>query len=231
MSADLIPCIIPDQDRNEVALQRDKHAPLRQLQNTKANIAKTGNDRRRFQRVNIPLLGRFMRQNKQEYPCQIINVSAGGIAILAPISGELGERIVIYLDTLGRIEGEIVRINPDGFALQLRASGHKREKIVNQLTWLVNKDHLSNIEDRRHDRIIPRKTKVKLTMVNGESYDCQILDISLGGAAISVEPKPEVGQLVTLGLTPGRVIAQREQDISIEFLEILDPCSLERQFG
>ena len=215
MSADLIPGIIPDQDRNEVALQRDIHAPLRQLQNTKANIAKTGNDRRRFQRVNIPLLGRFMRQNKQEYPCQIINVSAGGIAILAPISGELGERIVIYLDTLGRIEGEIVRINPDGFALQLRASGHKREKIVNQLTWLVNKDRLSNIEDRRHDRIIPRKTKVKLTMVNGESYDCQILDISLGGAAISVEPKPEVGQLVTLGLTPGRVIAQREQDISI----------------
>jgi hypothetical protein len=231
MSADLIHGIIPDQDRNEVALQRGKHAPSRQLLSAKANIAKTGNDRRRFQRVNISLLGRFMRQNKQEYPCQIINVSAGGISIIAPVSGELGERIVIYLDTLGRIEGEIVRINPDGFALQLRASGHKREKIVNQLTWLVNKDRLSNIEDRRHDRIIPRKTKVKLTMVNGESYDCQILDISLGGAAVLVEPKPEVGQLVTLGLTPGRVIAQREQDISIEFLENLDPCSLERQFG
>ena len=231
MSADLIHGIIPDQDATDVALQKGKHAPSRQLLSAKANIAKAGNDRRRFQRVNIPLLGRFMRQNKQEYPCQIINVSAGGISILAPVSGELGERIVIYLDTLGRIEGEIVRINPDGFALQLRASDHKREKIVNQLTWLVNKDRLSNIEDRRHDRIIPRKTKVKLTMVNGESYDCQILDISLGGAAVLVEPKPEVGQLVTLGLTPGRVIAQREQDISIEFLENLDPCSLERQFG
>jgi len=181
MSADQIPDIIPDQDGTKVALQRGKHAPLRQLLNTKANLAKTGNDRRQFQRVNIPLLGHFMRQNKQEYPCQIINVSAGGIAILAPISGEMGERIVIYLDTLGRIEGEIVRINPDGFALQLRASGHKREKIVNQLTWLVNKDRLSNIEVRRHDRIIPKRTKVKLTMVNGESYDCQILDISLGG--------------------------------------------------
>ncbi len=117
MSADKMPGIIPDQDATKVALQRGKHAPLRQLQNTKANLAKTGNDRRQFQRVNIPLLGHFMRQNKQEYSCQIINVSAGGIAILAPISGEMGERIVIYLDTLGRIEGEIVRINPDGFAL------------------------------------------------------------------------------------------------------------------
>jgi hypothetical protein len=51
------------------------------------------------------------------------------------------------------------------------------------------------------------------------------------GAAVSVEPKPDVGQLVTLGQTPGRVIGQRDQDISIEFLEILDPSSLERQFG
>ena len=231
MSADQIPGIIPDQDVTEVALQKGKHAPSRQLLSAKANIAKTGNDRRRFQRVNISLLGRFMRQNKQEYPCQIINVSAGGISILAPVSGELGERIVIYLDTLGRIEGEIVRITPEGFALQLRATGHKREKIVNQLTWLVNKDRLSNIEDRRYDRIIPKRTKVKLTLVNGESYDCQILDISLGGAAVLVEPKPAVGQLVTLGQTPGRVIGQRDQDISIEFLEILDPSSLERQFG
>jgi len=181
VSANQIPSIVPDQAETDVALQRGKHAPLRQLLHAKAKIAKTGNDRRRFQRVNIPLLGRFMRQNKQEYPCQIINVSAGGIAVLAPISGELGKRIVIYLDTLGRIEGEIARITPDGFALRLRASNHKREKIANQLTWLVNKDRLSNIEDRRHDRIIPKRTKVKLTMVNGESYDCQILDISMGG--------------------------------------------------
>ena len=231
MSATEIPGITPDQDGSNVALQRGKHAPHRQSLNTEANLSKTGNDRRRFQRVNIPLLGRFMRQNKQEYPCQIVNVSAGGIAVRASITGEMGERIVIYLDTLGRIEGKIVRVNKDGFALQLSASGYKREKIANQLTWLINKDRVSRIEDRRHDRIIPKKTTIKITMANGDSSDCQILDVSLGGAAVWLEPKPSVGELVTLGLTRGRVVRHTEQGISIEFLEIQDPTSLERQFN
>lgn len=153
------------------------------------------------------------------------------VRLFAPVAGDMGERIVIYLDTLGRIEGEIVRVSLDGFALQLSASGYKREKIANQLTWLINKDRLSIIEDRRHDRIIPKKTVIKLTMADGASYDCQLLDVSLGGAAVSVEPKPAVGQLVTLGLTPGRVVRHKDQCISIEFLEIQNPDSLERQFG
>jgi hypothetical protein len=226
-----IPGVMPDQDGSSIVLQRGKHAPQWQSLNTKANLAKSGNDRRRFQRVNIPLLGRFMRENKQEYPCQIVNVSAGGIAVRAAITGEMGERIVIYIDTLGRIEGKIVRVNEDGFALQLSASGYKREKIANQLTWLVNKDRLSILEDRRHNRIIPKKTTIKITMDNGESYDCHILDVSLGGAAVWVEPKPEVGEPVILGLTPGHVVRHTEQGISIEFLEIQDPDTLKRQFG
>lgn len=204
---------------------------MRHTPNTEPDSARSPRERRRFQRVNVPLLGRFMRENKQEYPCQIVNVSAGGLAVRAPITGEKGERIVIYLDTLGRIEGTVVRENPDGFALQMSASLYKREKIANQLTWLINKDRLSMIEDRQHDRIIPKKTAIKLTTVNGDSYECQMIDVSLGGAAVSVDPRPEVGELITLGLTPGRVVRHKDHGISIEFLEIQDPDTLERQFG
>ncbi len=204
---------------------------MRHTPNTEPDSARSPRERRRFQRVNVPLLGRFMRENKQEYPCQIVNVSAGGLAVRAPITGEKGERIVIYLDTLGRIEGTVVRENPDGFALQMSASLYQREKIANQLTWLINKDRLSMIEDRQHDRIIPKKTAIKLTTVNGDSYECQMIDVSLGGAAVSVDPRPEVGELITLGLTPGRVVRHKDHGISIEFLEIQDPDTLERQFG
>ncbi len=172
-----------------------------------------------------------MRENKQEYPCQIINMSPGGIAVRAPIVGEMGERVVIYLDSMGRIEGELVRAYEDGFALHLNSSSYKREKIANQLTWLVNKNHLNLTEDRKHSRIIPKKTNTKISMIDGSTLDCQIQDVSLGGGAVSVEPKPDIGQLVTLGLTPGRVVRHIHQGISIEFLEIQDPASLERQFG
>lgn len=207
--------------------------PVTQEKQLKANGSRAVivDDRRLHQRVNLPLPGRFMRETKEEYPCEVINMSPGGIAVRTPAICGLGERVVIYLDTMGRIEGELVRANEDGFALHLIASSYKREKIANQLTWLVNRNQLNMIEDRRHNRFVPKRTNAKLSLLGGETLECQILDISLGGSAVMVEPRPDVGELVTLGLTPGRVVRQFEQGISIQFIEIQDPASLERQFG
>lgn len=188
-------------------------------------------DRRRFQRVNIPSQGRFMRANKDEFPCQIIDVSAGGIAIQADITGEIGEHIIIYTVNVGRIEGEIARIFEGGFALRLSASVYKREKIVNQLTWLINKDKLSALDNRLHNRFVPNKLKAMLTVADGTTHECQIVDMSLGGAAVIVEPMPEVGEAIILGLIQGRVIRHTDIAINIQFLEIQDPTSLERQFN
>ena len=66
-------------------------------------------DRRRHRRVPVNVFGRFMREDKQEYPCQVINMSAGGMAVLAPVACPDQERIVAYLDNFGRIEGVVVR--------------------------------------------------------------------------------------------------------------------------
>lgn len=217
--------------RSPLAPNRGTREFQRQALRSNAARIKIVPDKRRFQRVNISMNGRFMRENKQEYPCQIVNMSAGGISVQAPIVGEIGERIIIYLDNMGRIEGEVVRTFQDGFSLQLTASSYKREKIANQLTWLINKELLSKIEDRQHSRFIPKKMTTKITMADDTVHDCTILDMSLGGASVSIEPKPDIGQAVTLGLTPGHVVRHTDNAISIQFLGIQDPDTLERQFG
>lgn len=38
-------------------------------------------ERRRHQRVKVALTGRFMREDRQEYPCQTINMSPGGVLL------------------------------------------------------------------------------------------------------------------------------------------------------
>jgi hypothetical protein len=188
-------------------------------------------DRRRYHRVQIRLLGRFMREDKCEYPCQIINMSAGGIALLAPVSGETGERIVVYADDIGRIEGVVNRSFPGGFAIEIIATPYKREKIANQLTWLVNRERLDMAEERTHDRVRPTKSFTLLTLPDGRSRHCQVLDISLSGASIAVHPRPKTGDEVLLGRMRGRVVRHHDQGVGIQFLDIQDPAAIRRQFG
>jgi hypothetical protein len=79
-------------------------------------------ERRRFQRVKVHLLGRYMLPDRREFPCQIINMSPGGLALLAPGIGNVGDRVIAYLDHIGRVEGKITRIIDNGFAMTVGAT-------------------------------------------------------------------------------------------------------------
>ena len=47
-----------------------------------------GEERRRFQRVRVDLLGRYMLPDRREFPCQVVNMSPGGMALIAPVTGQ-----------------------------------------------------------------------------------------------------------------------------------------------
>src|SRR6202021_3839237 len=113
-------------------------------------------ERRRFQRVKVDLLGRYMLPDRREFPCQVVNMSPGGMAIIAPVGGAPGERIIAYVDHLGRLEGHVARTFDNGFAMTIAATARKRDKLAAQLTWLANRHILGLPEDRRHGRFAPR---------------------------------------------------------------------------
>jgi PilZ domain len=188
-------------------------------------------DRRRHRRVPVHLHGRFMREDKQEYPCQVINMSAGGMALHAPVVCNIGERIVAYLDNLGRVEGAVVRSFEGGFAVQIIASLYKRERIANLLTWLINQQSLGLTEERKHERVVPRISASKLIMPNGEVHDVRVIDVSLSGASIATKVKPPVNSEVVLGRMRGRVVRHHDQGVAIQFAELQDPDSIARSFG
>ena len=188
-------------------------------------------DRRRHFRVRISLIGRFMRENKQEYPCKLLNMSPGGAAMMAPIAGEVGEKIIAYYDTLGRLEGTIVRVFEGGFALKLMATSHKREKFTEQLTWLANRKSLGLPDERRHDRIIPKRVLTNLQLDDGEVRQCRVLDVSLSGASVYMENKPDLGTSVVLGRLRGTVIRHHSEGIGIKFTDIQGTAAIKRIFN
>jgi c-di-GMP-binding flagellar brake protein YcgR len=175
-------------------------------------------ERRRFQRVRVHLLVRYMLPDRREFPCQVINMSPGGLALLAPGIGAVGDRVIAYLDHIGRVEGKITRIIDNGFAMTIGATARKRDKLAAQLTWLANRDILNLPEDRRHDRIIPRNPIAVLTLEDGTKMTCRIIDLSLSGAAIAAETRPQMKSQVMLGRVAARVVRNLEDGVAIEFM-------------
>jgi hypothetical protein len=175
-------------------------------------------ERRRFQRVRVHLLGRYMLPDRREFPCQVINMSPGGLALLAPGIGAVGDRVIAYLDHIGRVEGKITRIIDNGFAMTIGATARKRDKLAAQLTWLANRDILNLPEDRRHDRIIPRNPIAVLTLEDGTKMTCRIIDLSLSGAGIAAETRPPMKSTVLLGRVAARVVRNLEDGFAIEFV-------------
>jgi hypothetical protein len=186
----------------------------------KTPILPLSEERRRHQRVRVNLLGRYMLLDRREYPCQVSNMSPGGMALIAPVAGNVGERVIAYVDHVGRLEGVVARHFQNGFAMTINATARKRDKLAAQLTWLANRHILGLPEDRRHGRITPRNPAARLILANGLNLACRVIDISQSGAAIATTERPEIGAIVTIGKTTGRIVRHIEDGIAVEFTRL-----------
>jgi len=172
---------------------------------------------RQFQRVDVSLFGRFMMENKSEHPCQILSVSPGSAQVISGQPGQIGERIIAYVDHLGRLEGKVLRVFNGGFAMSVNATSQKRDKLAAKITWIANRHELNLPEDRRHERLVPTTKATEIKLEDGRSYSARIIDLSLSGAAIEMEVRPAIGTLMWLGHMRGRVIRHFDEGIAIEF--------------
>src|SRR3954463_15190165 len=73
----------------------------------------------RFQRVKVSVLGRYMLTDRREFPCQVLEMSPGDAVVIAPVAGVPGERVIAYLDHLGRFEGAITELIDGGFKMDM----------------------------------------------------------------------------------------------------------------
>ncbi len=180
-------------------------------------------ERRRHQRVRVRLAGRFMRSDRKEFDCESVDASPGGIALSSNADVQLGERIVAYLNQIGRIEGRVARIFGGGFAIQMSLPQAKRDKLADQLTWLANRHSLGLPEDRRHQRIAPRDRYTILKLANGRELTATLIDVSMSGAALAADFQPAVGSKVVVGATPAQVVRHFETGLAVEFLRPIPP--------
>ncbi|WP_051469484.1 PilZ domain-containing protein [Chelativorans sp. J32] len=187
-------------------------------------------ERRSFQRVKIILSGRYMLQDRSEHSCQVIDISPGDVALKAERIGRMGERVVVYLEHIGRIEGRITRVFADGFAMTIKASQRKRDKLASQLTWLANRHELDLPEERRYERVTPANPMSTVRSPDGHEHPCRIVDLSVSGAAVETAVKPPIGSTIFLANLRGIVVRHFEHGFALEFFMIQDLTALLANF-
>ena len=180
-------------------------------------LAARTTDERRFQRVPVILHGRYMLPDRSEHECFTVDISPGGARLRGPRSGQVNDRVVAYLETIGRIEGLIARVTHDGFAMTISATSRRRDKLAAQLTWLANRSELGLPEDRRHERFIPRNPIGRLVTSSGAELVVRLIDVSLSGAAFNADYDFEIGDPILLNDTPAKIVRIFERGVACEF--------------
>ena len=148
-----------------------------------------------------------------------------------PLHVEEGERLIVYLDHIGGLEGTATEIRDDGFVMQFAMTEYKREKLTEQLTWLLNRDANGLEAPRRHVRSELTDTTSKMTLSDGQIMDVHVLDVSISGASIGTDARPTRNSIITLGKLRARVIRHHDKGIGVEFTDIQQPEALRKYFG
>ena len=145
------------------------------------------------------------------------SIVRGGAAIACEIIPDAGTPVVLYVDSFGRFEGNVVRRDGAGFGVAFVCTPSKRERTAEQLILFLNKTLVDDSVLRRHERS-NQKGFAKFTRADGQIVHCEVTDISVGGVSLKTEIKPPIGEFVLIAQIAGRVARHHADGIGIEFV-------------
>jgi hypothetical protein len=191
-------------------------------------------DRRRVVRTVVRIAGRYalanrrnMRGERREFACRTVDLSTDDIAMLGPVTGAVGERVIAHFDELGKLEGRIIRLIENGFVIRLALTPDRREWLAAKIDWLDKRAHHNLPDDRGHHRMIPTKPHSTILLSDGTLCGCFVIDMSASGAAVSAEICPKLGDVLAIGKVIGRVVRIFPEGFAIRFITLQDTTGLE----
>ena len=156
----------------------------------------------------------------RSFACRTTRVSPFRMTVEVPVVGKLGDRLTSYFPDFGSFEGAISDTMAGSFLLELEMTRAMRAKFADKLIWLEKKQKDPKIADARKEaRFIPRASHTTLTMADGTTHGCFIIDMSLSGAAVSAEVQPQIGTPLAVGACIGRVVRLLPDGFAVRFVE------------
>jgi hypothetical protein len=175
-------------------------------------------DRPDDKRIFVSLPGRYSLGDPRMFACRAVNISTHEVTVAAPVTADIGVRVIADIEQLGRLRGSIIRVFKLGFAMSVEANDQEREMLATKINWVERNKDFEIIENRAHARFIPRHPLSLLTLADGAVLPCFVVDISVSGAAISADVVPKIGAVLAVGTVVGRVVRYVVGGFAVQFI-------------
>ncbi|MDT3687704.1 MAG: PilZ domain-containing protein [Pseudorhodoplanes sp.] len=170
---------------------------------------------------------RNLRAERREFACRTLRISPHSIALTGPVKGPVGERVIAHFDEIGKLEGRIIRLIPEGFVMSVMMPDDRRARLAAKIDWLDKHRHYRLPDDRKHKRMIPKNPHSTILLADGTVMGCFVIDMSVSGVAVSADITPQLGDVLAVGKIIGRVARLFPEGFAMRFVELQDPALLE----
>ena len=174
-------------------------------------------ERRNYERVKLALPGRYMLEDGTEYPCETVNISPVGVLLRGLKPGEVGSRVVAYIEGVGRLEGVVVRTAAGAFAMALLATPRKVGRLAERIRWLARAGEEKALDLREHPRMDGGLDLVSVRTPNGMEHRGALIDLSIDGAALLLEATVVLGDILTINGLGARVVRTFRGGCAVRF--------------
>jgi hypothetical protein len=161
------------------------------------------------------------------FACRVEHITPMEIMISAPVTGNIGDPVLVQVDRLGDVRGFTARRTRVGFVMSISATEPERAKLKVKIDWFQESRVRKVVNKRTHGRFTPFNPHSTLIFGDGSTLRCFVVDMSPTGAAISAEVTPDVGTPLALGKVVGRVVRHLPNGFAIRFVSTVDVKVLE----
>ena len=187
--------------------------------------------------VKVTVIGNYTLPNWYDpqgklrtFACRTTRVSPFRLMADVPVVGKVGDRLSAYFQDFGKFDASISETQTGRFLIELEMTRPMREKFASKLTWLEKKQKAPGLADLRKDaRIIPTTPHSIMTLADGTTQACLVIDMSPSGVAVSAQLQPQIGTPLAVGACIGRVVRLLPDGFAVKFVEPLNRHELERR--
>lgn len=161
------------------------------------------------------------------FACRVEHLTDMEMTLSVPVTGEIGDPVVVQVKALGDIKGSVVKRTRTGFVMSISATQAERARLKVKIDWFEKIRARKAVNKRLHDRFTPTNPHSTLIFGDGSTLRCFVVDMSASGAAVSANVKLEAGTPLALGKVVGRVVRHLPNGFAIRFVSAVNVGVLE----